>query len=44
LLLFEDTLVEKEIETKEGMNIFHLAAGSGQKELIKIFLERGYMP
>lgn len=30
-LMVEDSLVEKEVETREGMNIFHLAAGNGQK-------------
>ena len=43
-LLLEDTLVEKEIETKEGMNLFHLAAANGQKDVLKILLDAGYFP
>ena len=29
--MLEDQLVEKEIESKEGMNIFHFAAANGQR-------------
>ena len=32
------------METKEGMNIFHIAAGNGQKDLVKNLLERGFNP
>ncbi len=40
-LMMEDQLVEKNIETKEGMSVLHLAAATGQKDVIKLLLEKG---
>jgi ankyrin repeat protein len=40
-LMMEDQLVDKNIETKEGMNVLHLAAGTGQKDVVKMLLEKG---
>lgn len=42
--MLEDQLVEKEIESKEGMNIFHFAAANGQREILKILTDYGYSP
>lgn len=42
-LLLDDQLIEKNIQTKEGMNVLHLAAGTGQKDVVKMLLEKGIM-
>ena len=39
--MMEDQLVDKNIETKEGMNVLHLAAATGQKDVVKMLLEKG---
>ena len=39
-LFLDDNLADKEAETREGMNLFHLAASTGQKELLKELTDR----